>query len=118
MRATENEINEVMKRFDSKSIFLGPRIQWAYATHGLKSPINEPVWWHSGVSYARERETEYINLWKNNHHDLVILASNDTTNLPQALTDFVGENYERIDSYKTLTVFKLHSLKEVSGESH
>jgi len=102
--AVEEQLGQVLKKLDPESVFLGPRLQWAYAAFGLRSPLREPVWWHAGVSYAKAKEEEMVEAWQDNTHDVLVFYRADFSYIPAGLVDSVQRHYHNVKGMEALVV--------------
>jgi hypothetical protein len=81
----EQEIRRLLDELQPRNPFFGPRLQWAYAAYGLRSPLREPVWWHAGVSYGRPDERALMARWTVNAHDAIVFLRDDISHLTDGL---------------------------------
>lgn len=99
------ELTDLLSNEDKiRTIWFGPRMQWAYADFKIKSPINQPIWWHPGVSYSFSQEKYFVNIWKNKHFDTLVFFREDITYLPRELIEAIQENYFLVTNQGLLTV--------------
>jgi len=68
-----DDIADIVRDHPGKSIFFGPRLEFAYATFGLASPSNLPVWWHKGTSYSNASEANVAKKWIDHSFDVLVL---------------------------------------------
>jgi hypothetical protein len=101
----EAQVARVLNVLEPKNVFFGPRMQWAYAAFDYASPHNEPVWWHSGVSYGRDQETVMLQAWRANEHDVLIFYRQDATYLSEEMLRDVRIDYMQVAGAPTLSVF-------------
>ena len=66
-------INRLISVEDSKTIFFGPRLQWAYAAYHIQSPKGMPIWWHPGVAFSAKDEDFYGDRWIANRYDPFVI---------------------------------------------
>ena len=100
-----NELAALLFCLDkNQSIWFGPRMQWAYADFNVNSPLEQPIWWHPGVSYSPSQEEYFVNAWKDKHFDMLVFFHNDTTYLPQELITAIKENYFLVSNQGLLTI--------------
>jgi len=103
-----SEVSSVLALADQSSVYFGPRMQWAYAAFGLTPPLNQPSWWHPGVSFPKSMEREYISAWASRKFDTLVFFKNDLTYMPQEFIGLLGAGYSLDQSYPLLTV--LHRI--------
>lgn len=103
-----SEVDVVLARFGRSSVYFGPRMQWAYAAFGVTPPLNQPSWWHPGVSFPKEMESYYIKAWASREFDTVVLFKNDLTYMSPEFIEILDKNYTTDQSSPFLTV--LHRI--------
>jgi hypothetical protein len=109
----EQQVSEVLanvakranKPVSELTVYFGPRMQWAYASHRLQSPLGVPIWWHPGVSYSMADEACYIRRYRAAHFDVAIFLKNDATYLSAAALSAIQGSKERDETFSQLTVF-------------
>lgn len=102
----EDAISGCLVSYPSVSVYFGPRLQWAYAAFKLRSPGDEPVWWHPGVAFGQSEEERWLDRWKIHAHDLLIFMRDDRTYMPEPMTRWISERYQRVPSDESLDVFR------------
>jgi len=96
---------------NNKSIFFGPRLEFAYAVFSIASPKGMPIWWHPGSSYPEEKTKDIINKFKEHQFDRCIFLKDissgkpDFTRFPDEIIEELGHSYNRID-YKDIILFE------------
>jgi len=103
-----SEVDVVLARFGSSSVYFGPRMQWAYAAFELTPPLNQPSWWHPGVSFPKGMESFYIKAWASRKFETVVLFKNDLTYMSPEFIEILSKNYSMDQSSPFLTV--LHRI--------
>jgi hypothetical protein len=103
-----SEVDAVLSRFGRSSVYFGPRMQWAYAAYGLTPPLNQPSWWHPGVSFPKGMESAYIKGWASRKFDTVVLFKNDLTYMSPEFLEILNKDYTADQSSPFLTV--LHRI--------
>jgi len=103
-----SEVDFVLSRFGRSSVYFGPRMQWAYAAFGVTPPLNQPSWWHPGVSFPKVMESSYIKAWASKKFDTVVLFKNDLTYMSPEFIEILIKNYTVDQNSPFLTV--LHRI--------
>jgi hypothetical protein len=85
-------------------------MQWAYAAFGVTPPLNQPSWWHPGVSFPKGMESFYIKAWASRKFETVVLFKNDLTYLSPEFIEILSKNYTTDQSSPFLTV--LHRIPD------
>ncbi|MFN8412666.1 MAG: hypothetical protein U0Z26_09790 [Anaerolineales bacterium] len=117
-KETMSEIKQVLinrykveEKWKNAPIYFGTRIEFAYATFGILSPRNLPIWWHSNNSYSLENEPEYVQSFLNHNFEYAFFMKTqyedkpDFGFLPDAIVNNLLANYDRI-SYDKIVVFQ------------
>ncbi len=73
--------------------FFGPRMEFGYTQYNIPSPAHMPLWWHPGSSYNIRDEKKVISIFTNFNFDVLIFLKGDRTRMPQAIIDYISENY-------------------------
>ncbi len=102
--AVEKETAEAVLRANGRAIWFGPRMQWAYAAFRLTPPVYQPSWWHSGVSYAKDQESEMIENWKKHRFARLVFYFNDRTYLPGGLARCIDNDFAYAGNGKLLSI--------------
>jgi hypothetical protein len=105
-----SEVDVVLARFGSSSVYFGPRMQWAYAAFELTPPLNQPSWWDPGVSFPKRMESFYIKAWAYRKFETVVLFKNDLTYMSPEFIEILSKNYITDQSSPFLTV--LHRIPD------
>ena len=96
-------------RANTQSVFLGPRMEFAYAAFGVPSPLHLPIWWHPARSFAPAQESNLLDIWrKEGFHTLIFLKDDPTqafTYYSPQFMQLIETLYNRDDSYSDITVF-------------
>jgi len=101
-----SEVDVVLARFGSSSVYFGPRMQWAYAAFELTPPLNQPSWWDPGVSFPKRMESFYIKAWASRKFETVVLFKNDLTYMSPEFIEILSKNYITDQSSPFLTVLR------------
>jgi hypothetical protein len=101
-----SEVDAVLSQFGRSSVYFGPRMQWAYAAFGLTPPLNQPSWWHPGVSFPKAEESSYIKAWAARKFETVILVKNDTPYMSPEFIEILDKYYTTDQSSSFLTVLR------------
>ena len=105
-----SEVDAVLSQSGRSSVYFGPRMQWAYAAFGVTPPLNQPSWWHPGVSFPKGMESFYIKAWASRKFETVVLFKNDLTYLSPEFIEILSKNYTTDQSSPFLTV--LHRIPD------
>ena len=100
-----SEVDAVLSQSGRSSVYFGPRMQWAYAAFGVTPPLNQPSWWHPGVSFPKSMEGYYIKAWASGKYETVVFFKNDLTYLSPDFIEILCKDYTVDQSYPMLTVF-------------
>jgi hypothetical protein len=98
-------------RTNTQPVFFGPRMEFAYATFGVPSPLHLPIWWHPARSFPPAQEPDLLQVWrKGGFHTLIFLKDDPgqafTYYSPQFMK-LIETLYDRDDSYSDITIFHL-----------
>lgn len=105
-----SEVDAVLSQSGRSSIYFGPRMQWAYAAFELIPPLNQPSWWHPGVSFPKSMESHYIKAWASGKFETVILFKDDLTYMSPEFIEILNKDYTVDESSPFLTVLhRIHS---------
>jgi hypothetical protein len=100
------EINEAIHTFHPGRPFYGPRLQWAYAQTHTIPPVDQPSWWHPGVSYPLLDEDLYVQNWENTRHDMLVFLRGDYTYLPSRFLNSIQNRYYLAAAGKGVVIFR------------
>jgi hypothetical protein len=89
---------------DPGSVFLGPRLEFAYAVFGLPAPQGLPIWWDPGTAFTHGDEPAMIEAWRQRHFKTVILLAGDSTYYPPPFVKLINATYEPDIRWDTITV--------------
>ena len=103
-----SEVDFVLSRSGRSSVYFGPRMQWAYAAFGVTPPLNQPSWWHPGVSFPKVMESSYIRIWASEKFNTVVFFKNDLTYMSPEFIEILIKNYTVDQNSPFLTV--LHRI--------
>jgi hypothetical protein len=103
-----SEVDAVLSQSGRSSVYFGPRMQWAYAAFGVIPPLNQPSWWHPGVSFPKSMEDYYIKAWASGKFDTVVFFKNDLTYMSPEFIEILSKDYSVDQSSPLLTV--LHRI--------
>ncbi len=104
-----NEIRNVLDNNKGGKVYFGPRMQWAYASFGMPSPLNQPVIWDPGTVFAKRNEFKYVQNWIAHEFEILIFLKNDFTYMSPEFLAAIAARYSVDQSYPQLTV--LHKNK-------
>jgi len=104
-----SEVDAVLSQSDRSSVYFGPRMQWAYAAFGVAPPLNQPSWWHPGVSFPKSMEGYYIKAWASGKFSTAVFFKNDLTYMSPDFIEIFSKNYTVDQSYPLLTI--LHRVR-------
>lgn len=99
------EVDTVVSHSRDERIFFGPRMEFLYARERIASPLDLPIWWHLGTSYAISQESNVENNWEKDHFELLIFAKGDRTRFPARLLANMDSEYTFDGHWKTIDVF-------------
>lgn len=102
------EAQSALTHSRDQSVYFGPRMQWGYAAFGIAPPLHQPSWWHPGVSFPKNMESELIGEWNSHHFDLLIFLKNDVTYMSSEFLGVLNRSYSVDQSYPLLTI--LHRI--------
>ncbi len=86
-------------------LFLGPRLEFNYADLRKIPPTAWPVYYQPGVSFARSREHELIEVWKTKRFATLIFLRGDRTFYPSELLDAIARDYKRVPGFQEVEVY-------------
>jgi hypothetical protein len=108
-------------------VFLGPRLEFAYAAFGIPSPRRLPLYWQPGTSFARSQEPAMLKRWSKRRFPTLIFlrsyicSSNDkncddfTYYSPQFL-DMIHNRYWRDNRYSDIAVYHLRAMHSLPAK--
>jgi hypothetical protein len=102
--STIENLGKLAKAQKLDSVFFGPRLQFAYAAHGIPSPMHQPVWWHPGTSFPKSDEFDYVRRWMQVGFRVVVLLGGDTTYYTPGYVDLLSKNYRFNQEFAPLIV--------------
>jgi len=85
----------------SGELFVGPRIDWAYASLGLRPPAGLPLWWESYGDPAKPRAAEVIARFRSRPPRAAVILTNDLTFLPGPVIQLFVDQYVVIQKRAT-----------------
>ncbi len=101
-------------------VFLGPRLEFAYAAFGIPSPRDLPLYWQPGTSFARSQEPAMLEEWSKRRFPTLIFLSplvcvsnnndckgDDFTYYSPPFLDMIHSRYWRDSRYSDVTVYHL-----------
>ncbi|MGA3172625.1 MAG: hypothetical protein ABSE62_16610, partial [Chthoniobacteraceae bacterium] len=91
LEAIIEEISDVRNLPGRRSIFFGPRLQWAYAAFHIDSPRNEPIFWQPGVMFRKGDESLYVDNWLKADYDSLVFL--DPLYYPQSFQKAIDARY-------------------------
>ena len=86
-------------------VFFGPRLDYAYAAQGLRSPMHWASFFQPGTAFDRAEVTELVQAWRKNRFQTLVFLKGDYTFYPDALFMEIDTNYIRDDRYPRITVY-------------
>ena len=98
------------ENWKNASIFFGKRLEFAYATFGIASPLGLPIWWHPNNSYPADLEQEYGQAFVDHNFEYAIfmkIPGQDNPGfglLPESVVTTLSSNYDRVN-YSSIIVF-------------
>jgi len=101
---TLKDLDYINGKLELDKLWFGPRMQWAYAYLNIKPPINQPSWWHPGVSFPRSKELYYFDIWKSLNFKYLIFYQSDITYLPTYMITYIKSNYRYLGGGRYLTI--------------
>jgi hypothetical protein len=90
---TLEEISTVVHENPTASFFLGPRLEFAYCSFNLVSPLKMPLWWDKGSTYKAGNEPEIIANWGKRSFDIAIMKKDDFFRLPKEIRTILEDSY-------------------------
>jgi hypothetical protein len=107
LQEIDAEVAGVLGQLSPRRVFFGPRMQWAYAAHGVVSPTGQPVWWHPGVAYPPTDEARYVQAWSRDQMDVLVFLKDDYTYLPPSFLTVLKHDYRLLPpaDYPRLDVY-------------
>lgn len=106
------EIDLVKKNNPLKKIFFGPRIEFGYMVTKTRSPLEMPLWFHPGTSYALKDESKVIEIFKKLNFDVLVFARGDRTRLPAGILDYIQMNFTPEIEYGFIDVYFANARSE------
>jgi hypothetical protein len=100
------EISTALTLGDNRPVFFGPRLEFGYRFANLASPTGMPLWWHPGSSYALSDESAIAQRFTELNFGLLVFSKGDRTRMPPELVNWIERNYERIEGFQTLDVYR------------
>lgn len=111
LKAVTNELNVVLNQYrargyDTSNIFMGIRLEFAYAAFGIPSPKRIPVWWDPAAAYPPSEVPQIVNRFVAHRFPLCVFYGKnpDFTYLPGIIVEDLTRNYRRV-SYSEITVY-------------
>jgi hypothetical protein len=115
LKAVAEELDAVLKQYkargyDTSNIFFGIRLEFAYATFGIPSPMQIPIWWDPAAAYPPGEEPEIVHRFVAHRFPLCVFYGKnpDFTYLPMIIVEDLERNYRRV-SYSEITVYLRNS---------
>ena len=100
------ELSDALRE-NPRPVFLGPRLEFAYAAYHLPSPLHLPVWWHPGTSFAVAQELAVLAAWQDDRFSTLIFLKDDFTYYTPRFLALIQRSYLRDDHFSQLTIFHL-----------
>jgi hypothetical protein len=111
LKAVAEQLNAVLNQYrargyDTSNIFMGIRLEFAYATFGIPSPKQIPVWWDPAAAYPPSEAPQIVQRFVAHRFPLCVFYGKepDFTYLPTIIVEDLKRNYRRV-SYSEITVF-------------
>ena len=103
------QTQEALSLYPSNTVFFGPRMEFEYAVFGEKPLAGMPLLWDTGNFYSRDRIPEFLNAFRENDPDILILFKHHSYGMDAvALYLLTTPTYERVESFSEITVFVRH----------
>lgn len=100
------DVDDVIRKNPSASVWFGPRMQWGYAAYNKPSPTKESVQWDLAM-FDASKEEFYFNNFLNNRSQILICFKNDLSGYSQEKIQKILQYYDVDQSYPALTVLRL-----------
>jgi hypothetical protein len=92
------------------AVFIGPRIDFAYAAYGLTPHRGIPLWWEPFNDPAEPATRAMVDRFTQAHFLLAVFLRDDYTFLPASQIDYLKKEYD-VTNTQTLTIYRAKTYK-------
>lgn len=106
LHETHAELARLLDGQPNRSIFFGPRMQWAYAAFGQQSPVGQPIWLQPGFSASPQRLEGYFDDVLSGRFETLVFLKGDYTFFPTDFGEKLVRDYERVRGFERIDVYR------------